>query len=794
VQPPRSPFLLSYVGDVAPSPVDLTARERAVLHAVERRLGNGDIAAEMHISVRTVESHIASLRRKLGVDSRAGLIEKARLRRGSTVAVPQNSFVGREGDLAAVRGLLQMERFVTVVGPAGSGKTRLALELAASDDRVPVVVALEHAAADDVVRVVANAVGMGSDATGDPVGATGLALAAQSYLLVLDNCDRVSGPVSSLVAELLVMAGSLRVVATSRAPLGGPAEAVYPLAPLSTDGPGSAAARLFLDRARSAAPASPMSDADTKVVERVCERLDGLPLALELAAARVRHLSVTELADRLDEGFGALDRAAPDGRHRTLQSAFAWTWDLLDAEEQTVLVRLAALPRTFDLDLAEAVAGPGAAEVTLRLLDRSLVAPAAKACDIMRFRLLESLRAFVLEQADAATVRQVRDAHAEYHRAMAQSFAAVARTDDSGDASAKAKLLCPEVNAAVEWSLDHRPELAVSLARTLAIGGEQYGPDLASLQSIARTARHPVARSIATSEDLFELGMATTYLDLDLMGDIAQLCAGRGAGGPRDELLAEHLSGHAAAYRHEPTTALAHLARAEELAGEQRDMWHLAHVRQARGIAYRDLGDYQAAMASFESAMQTYGLAGDAMHVNNSRYMMAAEAVRAGRPVEQAVAWAEECVAYSLRSGNRHEYAHAVLTRANLVARQTAEGDLQEAVEIFRTVGDLRCLTRSFLRLADEQPPQPRAAWLGQALDVATRARDRDDQAVALERLVGAHWEAGAGQEAASAFGALCQLVGEDEAALRCPADLVAAAADWPMAVAQGRGRFLAPA
>jgi hypothetical protein len=192
--------------------------------------------------------------------------------------------------------------------------------------------------------------------------------------------------------------------------------------------------------------------------------------------------------------------------------------------------------------------------------------------------------------------------------------------------------------------------------------------------------------------------------------------------------------------------------------------------------------------------MQTYGLAGDAMHVNNSRYMMAAEAVRAGRPVEQAVAWAEECVAYSLRSGNRHEYAHAVLTRANLVARQTAEGDLQEAVEIFRTVGDLRCLTRSFLRLADEQPPQPRAAWLGQALDVATRARDRDDQAVALERLVGAHWEAGAGQEAASAFGALCQLVGEDEAALRCPADLVAAAADWPMAVAQGRGRFLAPA
>src|SRR5687767_8698397 len=138
---------------------DLTARETAVLSAVERRLGNTDIADELHISVRTVESHIASLRRKLAADTRAKLIDAARARRGTAVPVPQNSFVGREDDLGAVRDLLIRERFVTVVGAAGCGKTRLALELAAADDRVPLVAELEHATPDDVVGVVAKAVG-----------------------------------------------------------------------------------------------------------------------------------------------------------------------------------------------------------------------------------------------------------------------------------------------------------------------------------------------------------------------------------------------------------------------------------------------------------------------------------------------------------------------------------------------------------------------------------------------------------------------------------------------------------
>ena len=777
---------------------DLTTRESAVLGAVERRLGNADIAAELHISVRTVESHIAALRRKLGVDSRAGLIDAARSRRGSTVPVPQNSFVGRDQDLAAVRDLLVMDRFVSLVGPAGSGKTRLAMELAARDDRVPLVVELEHARADNVLRWVAKAVGIGTDAADDLVGATGTSLAAQDYLLVLDNCERVTDGVARLVAELLAMAGRLRVLATSRSPIGGAAETVYPLEPLAVGGPGDGAVRLFVDRARAASPATALpaaeDDLGLALVRRVCERLDGLPLAIELAAARMRHLSLVELADRLDAGFGAIDRSGRAGRHATLESAFAWSWEMLDDEERAVLARLAALPRTFDLELAEAVAGPGSGDVTLRLLDRSLVSVARPTSPATptRFRLLESLRAYVLERAPEGTVREVRDAHAAYHRSVAGAFAEQARTDDSRAAAETAALLCPEINAAVEWSLDEHPDLALSLACTLSVGGEQYGPDIASLNSIARTARHPVVRELATPEELFRMGAAMAYLDLDLMAELADLGLAKAApGDPAAELAAEHLAGHAATYRHQPEAALKHLARAEELADELTDLWHLGHIRQMRGMAYRDLGDHESAMASFESAMHTFGLAGDAMHVNNSLYMMAANAVPAGRPREQAVAWVEQCVEYSRRSLNRHEYAHAVLTRAQLVPRDEAEADLREAVEVFRSVGDLRCLARAFLRLADDRRPTVQIPLLEQALATATRSGDREHQAAALERLAAASWEAGAAHEAAAAYGGLAQLIGDEAAADRCPAPLVAALDAWPAAVAQGRGRFL---
>ncbi len=770
---------------------ELTPREAVVLAAVERRLSNAEIAAEHHISVRTVESHIAALRRKLQVDSRAGLVTAAREHRGSAVPVPADSFVGRDDDLAAVRALLERSRWVTVVGAAGCGKTRLALEVTSSGPWVPVVVDLAHAAEGDVAAVVAKGIGLAGDAAADPVTACGVALAAQPYLLVLDNCDRVTADVADLVGRLLGHAPPLRVMATSRSPVGGSGETLHELLPLPVDTAGGPAARLFLDRARASTPAGDLTGATDEVVDRICRRLDGLPLALELAAARVRHLTVPELADLLDEGFGPLDRAGASSRHRTLESAFDWTWDLLDDEEQWVLCRLAHLPRTFDLGLAEQVTRPGAGRVVLRLLDRSLVSPTVPATTPRRFRLLESLREFVVSRADSRTADEVRRVHAAFYADRAREVRRRARSDDSPEAVAEAKRLCPEVNAAVEWGLSAgEPELVLALVTGLAVGGEQYGPDVESLESVARAARDGRVRDLSAAVDLLDLGIALCYADLDLVADLADLSLRR-AGDPWSEMAAHHLAGYADAYAHRGHEALAHLDVAERLADELLATWQLASVRQGRGIALRDLGDDAGAMAAFEAAMRTFALAGDALHVNNARYMMAATAAADPDRAGQVVEWTDQCVAYGRENGNGHELAHALMTRASVSGRPDADSDLAEALETFRAVGDLRCLTRGYLLLAGRRPPSETPGLLEEALDFAVRAHDAGHQATVLERLVQLHWQRGEHRQAAVRLGSLTALVGPEEAARRSPPDLAQRSEDWSSSIAEGQARGL---
>lgn len=236
-------------------PEELSPREVEVLAAIGRRLTNAEIANELFISVRTVESHVASLRRKLGVDSCTRLIAMARSRRRTAIQLPQNSFVGRDDEVADLRALLTRVRWVTVVGPAGCGKTRLALEVAVTGVLVPVMAEMEHTTAGSVINSVAQAIGLATDSSADLLAACGVALAAEPYLLVLDDCDRVTDAVAEMVGELMARARSLTVLATSRSPLGGTDETVCALEPLTVaDDERAAAVRLFLDRAAAADP------------------------------------------------------------------------------------------------------------------------------------------------------------------------------------------------------------------------------------------------------------------------------------------------------------------------------------------------------------------------------------------------------------------------------------------------------------------------------------------------------------------------------------------------------------
>jgi predicted ATPase/DNA-binding CsgD family transcriptional regulator len=298
-------------------------------------------------------------------------------------------FVGRGGAVDEVAGLLDQSRLVTLTGPGGAGKTRLAGEVAkqVAGRFADGVWLTELAAVRDPAQVpaaVAAALGIPEQPGAATADALARALARQQLLLVLDNCEQVIGAVAVLCAGLLPACDDVRIVATSREPLRVDGEARYRLAPLTLPSPdnpadlnGSEAVALFTDRARLA-DASFTLDAETgPVVARLVARLDGMPLAIELAAARVEALGVAQLLDRIDDRFGLLvagDRLAAR-RHRSLAATVEWSYRLLDDDEQQVFRAVSAFPGPFTLAGAEAVAGAGTGPAVLRLVECSLLVP-----------------------------------------------------------------------------------------------------------------------------------------------------------------------------------------------------------------------------------------------------------------------------------------------------------------------------------------------------------------------------------------------------------------------------------
>ncbi|MEV0582039.1 BTAD domain-containing putative transcriptional regulator [Nonomuraea sp. NPDC050310] len=317
---------------------------------------------------------------------------------------PLVELVGRETALAEVGELLAGDRLVTLTGSGGVGKTTLAIEAARATARAAWLVelaGLDHTW--DLAAHVAATLGLRDDVPLET------ALRERDMVLVLDNCEHLVDEAADLVRALLRAAPRLTVLATSREPLGLPGEAVWSVPPLDLPD----AMRLFTARARV-----PESEA----LALLCRRLDGIPLALELAATRARALGVDGLVARLDDRFRLLatgHRGAPP-RQQTLTAMIAWSWDLLGEPEQAVLRRLAVHVDGCTLEAAEAVCGVDVLDHLVRLVDRSLVTvvhgPAGP-----RYRLLESVAAFCADRLrEAGELEEVRQRHAEYYTALAE--------------------------------------------------------------------------------------------------------------------------------------------------------------------------------------------------------------------------------------------------------------------------------------------------------------------------------------------------------------------------------------
>ncbi|WP_245651802.1 ATP-binding protein [Streptosporangium amethystogenes] len=460
--------------------VEISPREAEVLELVGAHLSNAEIAARLFISVRTVESHVSSLLRKLKVPDRRALARRAPepadagpSRPASVLPAPLTSFVGRVSERAELTGMLKAHHQVTAVGPGGVGKTRLALAVAAEtageySDGVWFVDLVPVTDPGMVATAVAGALGLGEQPGRDMTGSVVAALTDRHALLVLDNCEHVVDGVALFLERLLATCPRVTVLATSRARLMVPFERVYPVPPLSlaVDGESDAVA-LFMERA--AAVGWPLDPPLRDQIASICERLEGMALAIELAAARYPTLGLDGITAALSHPLRMLTGGSrADERHRSVRAALDWSHALLEPADRALLRRVSVFVAPFTAAAAAEVAGSEeglVADGLARLAEQSLLVVTVSPGGT-EYRALETIRQYATERlAEAGELVDARSRHLRWCLAKAACLAVVRQ-----DWRARFDLVADDLRAALAWAAD-RPEQrtdAYDLARHLA--------------------------------------------------------------------------------------------------------------------------------------------------------------------------------------------------------------------------------------------------------------------------------------------------------------------------------------
>ncbi|MEV5748719.1 BTAD domain-containing putative transcriptional regulator [Actinoallomurus sp. NPDC052308] len=696
----------------------------------------------------------------------------ARSRGRSNLPARLTSFIGREEEIERVGKLLEENRLVTLTGPGGAGKTRLAVEAAAGlTERMPGGVWLVELAGvgdpGEVPQALLSTLGLRETAltagmlgaaptSVEPVERLVAALADERLLILLDNCEHLIDSCARLVDRVLGDCPGVRVLATSREALGITGESLWPVPPLAfpPEGPAEAhrpaadsgrapsppggalnypAVRLFVERGTAVRPGFDPG-ADLPAVLAICRRLDGMPLAIELAAARLRTMTATQLADRLDDRFRVLTGGSRTAlpRHQTLRAVVDWSWELLDDAERALLRRLSVFAGGATLESIEDVCGDDVLDALTGLVEKSLVEIDATG----RYRVLETIRAYGAERlSDAGEATRVRRAHAHHFLRLAETAEPELRTRDQLRWLDRLIAEYDNLHSALRWAIEVQ-DAALALRYVASLGwfwflrgmrveGQQLARD-----ALAVSGKGPaVAHAVATLYWMIgKIDDDPMLRDRDDMRHRIEAAMEACAGIPPDDLHPM--------LRIAPLGLLIFDGRIEDALAaveslrDARDPWLRATVGTIRGHALINLGRVREIGRNFTDALDEFRALGERWGMSLTLTGLAELTLWQGDPLS-AKDYIEEALRYSLDLGSFDESSHLRVrlaqAYASLGADERARAELDAA-----------------LRGAERRgSPIDVAVVRFTTADVARRRGDLDAARAALEDIVLGEWPGG---------------------------------------------------
>ncbi|HEU5298009.1 MAG TPA: tetratricopeptide repeat protein, partial [bacterium] len=717
------------------------------------------------------------------------------------------SFVGREREIAEIKELLRTVPLLSIVGSGGAGKTRLALQVAAD-----LLTEFQHGAwfvelasvsdPNRVVQAVASTLGIRESAGLSLEAAVFDFLRARQLLLIVDNCEHLAAAAAEFLQGLLAATRVVQVLCTSREPLGIDGEKVWriPSLPLPDGGPPDGerlvrneAVRLFVDRAQAVAPGFALTRENAGAVARICVRLDGMPLAIELAAARVKVLTVDQITERLDDRFRLLAGGARTAlpHHQTLRAALDWSHDLLSEPERVLLRRLSVFSGGWTLEAAEAVCPDaslereGVLDVLGRLVDRSLVN--AGGDTEARYTMQETIREYAHEKlAAAGEAADLRLRHGQWVLELAEQAEPYLRGSRQQLWLDRLEREWDNLQAALRWAVesgesDRALRLGAALWRFwylhghLTIGGEWLAAILGRFEapSVSRARAlngagvlavaaggyaqaHQLAQRAlelaritgdAESEASARLVHSTAYL---AQGDCAKatalaeetLAAFRTAGSVWGEALALSVLADIALENGHYEQALKVYTDSVALFRQSSDAWGIALGERGRGYAARLLGDYDQAVSVQAATLAMTRRLGDRTGMGSAMVQLGFLHWRQGR-YDQAKAILEEALPMARDAGNRRGVAD-VLSVLGLIEdsqghHAKAAEVLRESVELYRSIGSrfgVAAVLGTLGRVALHQGDERRAVALAEeAVTLFREIGDRRGAATSLRTL-----------------------------------------------------------